>query len=338
MRHTIANAKNNFSDKFLPILRNIKVRKQVVIYLFFFTISFMLWIVQALNKNYISNIKLHVAFVGNYENLSIRNNKIFRRDIILEVEGNGYAIFREKIRIFSNQASIDLNNLNLIKTQNHYYYYFYTNSIKNELQLKYGQSLKILAIEPDTIAFLLTRTLEKKIPVHAQIQLNTAQGYAVKGKIEIIPDSITLTGPDFLLETIDSIELINFTKSNVKTDINESIKLKLPSQISSATKKCTIKADIAEYTDISIRVPIKPKNLPPNTEIITFPSAVNLTFSIFLEDYKYLNKEIITAQLDYHKIKAGDKFAEIDLNTNNSNVFFVRFSPHFVEYLLQEKK
>jgi hypothetical protein len=338
MQQQIAKVKNKVIDNVLPFLKNFKVRKQVIIFLFFFSISFLLWIVQALNKNYTSSIKLHLNFTGNYENFSIKNPKMFKRTILLQVEGNGYTIFREKIRIFSNQADIDIGNLNLIKNQSNYNWYFYTNTIKTELQPQYGQSLKILDIEPDTLAFLLTQKVEKKIAIKANIKLNTAPGFAVKGKIELAPDSIVVEGPDYLMEKIDSVQLFSYTKNNLKSDINQNIGITLPPQISSPVKSCIVKAHIAEFTDISIQIPIDFENTPKNLEIITFPSKVQLTFSVFVEDYKHVNKDLINSKIDYYKIMPGDKYAEIEINTNNTNIFFLRFSPHFAEYLLQEKK
>jgi hypothetical protein len=173
-------------------IRNFKLDKRFVIFTFFFAISSFLWLIQALNRSYITQIKLKTVFEGTYHQLAVRQEATLRRNLLVQVEGTGFDILRYKFNLFTRNAYIPIENLPLIKSNNNRGYYFYTNTVKNNLQLALGQKIKLLQIQPDTLFFMFTKEISKKVAVLPNFTLNAQPGYAIKGKIRISPDSVTL--------------------------------------------------------------------------------------------------------------------------------------------------
>ena len=57
------------------------------------------------------------------------------------------------------------------------------------------------------------------IPVHSQVQVEFAVGYAAREELKIDPDSITVSGPDNILDTLNQLHTVELDLKDVKRDL-----------------------------------------------------------------------------------------------------------------------
>lgn len=95
---------------------------------------------------------------------------------------------------------------------------------------------------------------------------------------------------------------------------------------------------IEEYTERGFEVPIVATHLPKDLDVKFFPSKVNVTFSVTLEEYKKIDPEDFEITLDYRKFHDNeDGRVEIELTKSPSTVVNPRLSPTSVEFLFESK-
>ena len=327
---------NFFRQKARNFIRNFKLDRHVVIFLVFFLISAFLWLIQALNKNYITEINLQTVFSGTYNSLTVRDEASLDRKLRIQIEGTGYDIFSHKFDFFPKKVSISLYKLHLIRDKESPKHYFYTNTIKSMLQLSLGQKMKLLEVKPDTLVFWFTKYIEKEIFIKANFKIKPASGFAIKNTIKIVPDRIKITGPDYLVNELDSIQLNSVDRHNIDKTIDENVSFDLPDRITANVEAVRFFVEIAEFTEIINKLMIEPVNVPDSLNLITFPAQLNLIYKVFISDYKKVNK--LNVVVDYHQAKLGQKYLEVYLNSQAAHIFDIRYSPNFVEYLIEEKK
>jgi YbbR domain-containing protein len=79
------------------------------------------------------------------------------------------------------------------------YYYFDPNAID------VGSNVRVIEISPAMVALDWAVAGERRIPVHVQLEGELERGYALEGDVEVNPGSITLRGPEKVLEGINTV-------------------------------------------------------------------------------------------------------------------------------------
>lgn len=314
-----------------------KFDRRIVIFSFFFIISFFLWFIQALNKSYITEISQKVNFTGTYDTIIIQNKEQLPEALILKVEAKGFDLLNYSLKFSHKKINLLFQNLNFIPKQpgDSIHYYFYTNTLKNVFQSQISNNFKLLEIYPDTLSFNFTRYTYKDVVVQTKIALKYAPGFRLKGKISISPQIVRLYGPDFIVKAVDTIYTKTPKIDELSNDLDIKTQLVIPERTKVNANLVEIKAHIAQFTEFSQKISPKVLNVPDSLRIILFPNQVQAKYQIFIEDISKQNIEQLEIIADFKNIE--DNQLKLEAKVLNPKILNFSYSPTVIKYIIEKK-
>jgi len=204
-----------------------------------------------------------------------------------------------------------------------------------------NKDIKILGIAPDSLFFNFTRVRKKKVSVQENIKYSPtmyARQYMLSGRPKIEPDSIEITGPTFMLDTIKTILTEEIILKNEDDTVIKSIHLAKPyNKISYPLSKVKVLIPIDRYTESEFEVPINTINVPEKYSIKTFPATIHIRYLITLSNFNKVSPASIFAYVDYNSIDPDmNSRLRVKLDSLPSFVHEVKIKPVYVEFLIEK--
>jgi len=301
-------------------------KKRDLVFLLFVLGTFMFWFLNKLSKEYTQEVTYSVV----YEKLP--NQFVFQeeplRKLSLRVVSDGFYFFSNAFR--TNTLKISLENI----TKKEKYSYFLSNeNLKKQVRSVIQDNVKVLDVVEDLIEVKLGKKSFKKLPVVSNVEIQYHAGYSSFSGIQLIPDSIEISGPEMQVSKISKIELPAFVKGNVKEVINEYIDIINPNvpKIVFDKKSIQIKVEVEKITEKSLTVPVQIIN-SPSDDIVVYPKKVKVTCQVRLSQFNMIQEKDFTVVCDYNT--RGTKHIKTELLAFPSVVSSVKLKTNEVEYLI----
>jgi hypothetical protein len=157
------------------------------------------------------------------------------------------------------------------------------------------------------------------------------------GKLKITPDSVIVSGPKSIIDTLTSIKTIPEKLTGLRKSITLELDLESIDKLAYSLKEVVINIPVEKFTEESIEIPIEVINMPDSLFLRTFPANIEITYRVGLSDYKKVNEHMFVAVLDYSAKESsiGNKLA-IELVKVPEYVQVTNFSPKSVEYIIEK--
>ncbi|QQS51426.1 MAG: YbbR-like domain-containing protein [Bacteroidota bacterium] len=320
------------------------VQKRVLVFSVFVLLSSILWLFRVLEDSYVSTINYPVRY------LDFPANKILSGDtpnkLKLSVRGSGYSLLSNKLR-YKTPLNFSINNFSLYsQSKDSMSVYILTRyaqeALSQELTRK-RTNLEIVSISPDTIFFSFTRTLVKKVPVVAVLgnQKNIySRQHKLNGKVYTIPDSLEITGPANLIDTINQL----YTQSINPTELDDTFRQKANilgwNNIAIEKEKVNVVIPVDRYTELSYRVVIRPRNVPDSLSIKLFPREATLYFNVTHSQIPFTSESDFKPFVDYSELKDNLKttsYLTVKIDSLPEYASATRIYPTRVEYINERK-
>ncbi len=315
-----------------------KVRfdKRVFIYLFFLFISIIFWYLNALSRNNVADLHCKV----NYQ--SFPKGKVLISDlpaeVTLKVEGLGFQILKYKIQSLYSSVDLNLNEfrIDISSKDNSYHYYLLTRHTKNRINSMFT-GVNIIKVSPDTLFFQFTDVIDKKVPIKPDLNVEFEQQYLIHGRVHVIPDSIFISGPQAIIDTLKFISTQPIKKSSIKdTFLVETTLVNIPRFIV-PHGKVKVLVPVEKYTEATFNIPIETQNKPVGIDIKTFPSTITLSCLVAVSDFGKITPQMFRAAIDYEKVAIlKPEKVKVNLISIPSHAQNVKFHPKTVEYIIEK--
>jgi len=317
---------------------NLKLDKRLVVFLVFVGIATLLWFLAALEKNHITSIEHPVVFND------LPNNKVLVNELpsklTLEVEGKGFTILRHNWDISKSPVVIKFTQLSqgISQKKGILRLDIPTSQIKSRISNQLD-NLKVLSITPDSLHFVLAGTSTKKVPVISNLSFDLQKQYMIRDKIKISPDSITVTGPALIIDTLSGIYTTSLRLRNLNRSASRTLNLENPNtQLKLETDKVEIEIPVEQFTEKKLTIPIDPINLPDSLNLKTFPATVEATFRVVMSAYDKIQPEDFRIVVDYLDIESGTSSKiKAKILLAPSLIENPRIKPEIMDYLLEQK-
>jgi len=319
-------------------ITKLNINKKLVVFLIFVGIATFFWFLRALEQNYITRINHPVVYTNLPDNMVLTENP--PRRIHLEVEGEGNAILRHNWNISKSPVKIAFNKVyrNKLPKENYFLISIPTNQIRPMVETQLNK-LKVRKIEPDSLNFYFSASSTKRVPVIANIDLGLEKQYMVRKKIIIKPDSVDLSGPTVIIDTIKSILTTDLKFKKLDHSIKRNLSLLNPNKLLTLSfKKVAVEIPVEQYTEKSMSVPIEGINVPDSVHLRTFPAHVQITFRVVISAFDLIQEQDFRIIADYTEISPSSPgkikpriLMAPDLIDNP------KINPELVDFLLEQK-
>lgn len=286
-----------------------------------------------LSKEYESTIQYPVEYKNLPSNKLLQGKPVSR--VGIHVKTSGFKIISSKL--FPSKIKIESSNLSL-KSKTDYYLLLSQQRLAIQRQMTSGVIIDHFV--NDSVNFNLGSLAKKKVPIKLNSNLSYAAGFDINGKIEVKPDSITISGPESILDTIYFVETNELIHKEMTESIQENLELKKFSQavnVNLGIEKVAISAVIEKFTEGILRASFAVTNLPKNMIINTYPKEVDVTYKVSLSNFGKINPSSFVIECDYRMSLENKLQYLVPKLTQQSNlVKNVKISPNRIDFVIEK--
>lgn len=316
--------------------KRITLNRKVLIFLFFLLLSILFWFLTVMNKEYTTEISYPVRYIRFPEEKVLVNNIPERLE--LTVNASGYTLLKYNWRSRIAPIIFDVNSFSLNTLGNDpSTVYILSSYAKDRVAKQLSSEIQIIDINPDSLIFQFASRIEKDVPVLVNLDLEFEKQFMQVGPYKIEPDSIRISGPELILDTIYSVQTESRSINSVNKPFEAELKLLRLNKVDMDPSEVWVQVPVEQFTGASLKIPIEVENLPDSLVLRAFPAQITVNFQVGLSAYETLNEHFFRAVIDYNEAGSmlGNKL-QIKLDRMPEYIQSVNYTPKTVEYILEK--
>ncbi len=332
MESDSGNSNNSF-------VRKVRLRfdRNLLIFLFFLLLSTIFWLLNELSKNSSTSITCPVKYIN------LPKDKVLVKELPsrfeLTIEAPGYTLLKYKLTNRLLPLIFDLNQygFTIMGNSSNQKFFILTSRVRTGISRQLRSDVQILDISPDSIIFEFGEIVRKSVPVVPDLSIEYAKQFMLTGEITIDPDTIVVSGPNLIIDTLQKVYTHKESFSALNQSTTESISLEEIKNITYSTKKVTITIPVEQFTEAIVDIPVEKIHVPDSLILKTFPGSVTLTCNVSLSNYEKISPHQFRAIVDYEEIgeKLGNKL-KVSIVKAPEYAQSIRFHPVNVEFIIEK--
>jgi hypothetical protein len=315
--------------------RSKNVRKKLYVFLFCFIASAFIWLIIKLSDEY-SEVQTYPLVFSNVPADKVLINEADSL-LTLSMKSKGFKMLSGKMFSEPQSIIIDVASVYHKSKNSESSYYILTREILQTAGKQIHQPNSIISISPDTLFFSMVEKFSKKVPIKTLLDINFAQQYGLSDSIIVFPDSIIISGPK---EIIDSMQYIN-TITKILSNVNaaQALMLGFPDgrkdHVSVKPESVSIYVPVDKYTESKVEIPVKVYDNEKIIQAKTFPENITITYVVPLSKYTKMNAGKFTAAADISKATSVNaKKLKVEITKQPDFVKILKIEPEKIEYIL----
>ncbi|MEX0721434.1 MAG: CdaR family protein [Balneolaceae bacterium] len=297
-------------------------RENLVVFIASFILAISLWLIVNLNGSFSIDMNIPVEPTNIPENMSLTES--FPEFVQVGISGDGWQLFSLYNDPPSITISVDEGDINLFE--------------QVRQRLSYLQGIDISKVQPLLLSVDLEPKISKKVPVKINTDFSFQNRHGLIGKPNVIPDSITVTGAESLVEDVNVWEIEDTLRlSGIRDNITETIPLQKDRPlVELSMEEVIFTAEVSEFTEGETTVYIRTRDLPRGQNINYNPSAVTIKYDVPLKQYSEVNNmQPFEVYVPYSKIiedSTGFVTPDIEQTAEEYELRLRSFRPKVVAY------
>ena len=303
--------------------------------LYSFVIAFIFWFFIKSEDTY--SVTTSIPLVAR----NLQEQKTYKEEvpesIIVTLKGSGRAFIW--LRFFDNfyedyKAVIDLSSI--ADEYNFELDQYYKNN-PEKIVLPTSLDLEFVeVISPRNIKINLDQYLVKKVPISSEIMVTTSAGYIQVGEV-FSPDSISIGGPQEIVDTIDFVKTQKDTLVDLVSSVESEFLIINPDRVVDFDpKKVKGFINIQPISETIVTgIPVKLINKPNDINVFVNPATVSLTIVGGLDQIAKIGSTDIEVLINFEKSWSPDKqFYSPEVKIPDSILEWKDLSPNNLEILV----
>lgn len=315
-------------DKFKKTIRGEFKRANLKSFVFFLGLSTVIWFFVQFSKHYTEVLTVPIKY-QNYPKDKLINEE--GSLLKLQVKQTGFQLVWFKL--FKPTVYINLSALPADST----FLRFDINSNHSELVKELPSDFNNVQFLDNAIQIPFQLQAVKTVPIASKIRIQFAAGYSAEKAIRLIPDSVKISGPEKLLDSVTKIYTAAINKQQVETDLNAVVKLKKPfKDVALYRREVNYSLAVEKFTEREITIPITMINAPSNATISLYPSTVSVVFNVSLQRFHQIQRMDFEVVCDYNDIVENQKFLIPRIEAKPELIKNIRLFPQKVQYVIKK--
>lgn len=305
--------------------KNAKVKRL----LFFLFLATIFWVLTKFSKEFTSTIRAQIDYENIPETAALAENNT--KEITFDLTANGFEILFYKFKKPSIPVPVgkyyskDAGGFTLGRTD-----------LLRMVSSNFNRNLGIKNLSVEELHVRLDPIILKKVKVVPKTAIKYKVGFKAVDSFNVIPDSVTISGPSGSLKNIHNIGTELLSLENVEKDISKTVSISYENSeiVSVRPKTVKVNLDVAEFSQGKFTLPIEVINLPPNMEVKLIPKTVTVTFDVSVNDFTKITKENFRVVCDYSKRNKEENFMLPSFEKIPEHVHNVMLEPKKVDFFI----
>lgn len=296
-------------------------------FLVFLVISTAAWFLVKLSENYVTQTTFRLQMEEVQADKWISSDE---QSVKMSLNIDGFHTLRYKM-IRDRVVTIPLNEVSY-RLENGNTYSFSSQYVAEKVAEKLNINASDITMNDAKIYFTLDALKSKVVPVVLQSNVTTARQYDIYGIPTLDPSSVTVYGPQEVIDTIKTVRTEPLIMNNVSQNFNATLPLDLlGGRIHSNVKEVKAEVQVEKYTEMDVEVPIK---MTDSLKMRFFPETMTVKCLVAMRDYASITPEIFTVAVDKQQLKAMQPLLDVRLASWPPTVQILSTRPDKVEYLI----
>lgn len=306
-----------------------KNKRSVLTFLVFLAISTALWLLIKLSNDYSTQTTFSLQLEEVPADKWISSPELV---VKMSLNTDGFHTLRCKmIREPKRVVTIPLNEVPY-RQETDNTYSFSSQYVAERIANFLGIGTSDVVMNDDKVYFNMDVLKSKVVPIVFQSDIKTQRQYDVYGIPTIDPSTITIFGPQEVIDTVKSVKTVKVSKANVSQGFRETVGLDLlGGKIRSNVKVVTVEVNVEKFTEKDIEVPIK---VSGGLRVRFFPETMKVKCLVAIKDYASIVPEDFSVAVDRQQLEALQPLLDVRLASWPQYIQVLSTSPDKVEYLI----
>jgi hypothetical protein len=259
--------------------------REVLIFLFFFFLSFVFWVLQSMREEYEIQLHIPVSYRDIPSDMSFVQTPPSQITARVRDKGSillNYTLGRQRPSITVSVQDIAVADSIILLS---------AKDIEAIIMKQLIPTTNLLDLNPQYIEISYGRLKRKRLPIHFNGDIHTEPGFQVSGDIVISPSETEVFATDAVLSSLNCVPTVYTEINNGNKTITRKLELHKTDGATFVPDAVSVTIPIEEYTQKTFDIPIVCKNVPPGYTIRMFPSAVTVTCNVPLSLFRDLSVE-----------------------------------------------
>lgn len=299
-------------------------------FIFFLIFAVVIWVFAQFSKDYIQILQVPLKFVNVPPDKFITDeNPEFLK---LRMHNTGFKI--AYFSLFTPTLTIDISETEEVNENLVYSIDENLRDIERQLDIDFGKS----GFLTERLIIHFQQRKEKTIPVFPRIEVEFAVGYAAVEKVFLEPDSITVSGPDNILDTLNQLVTVPLTLKEVKDDLLGKIAVDTSNlkKITVYQNKVQYSLKVEKFTEGRVVIPVDLINVPRNLNVVIFPKEVVLFYKVNLTDFKKVSAADFRVVCDFKEKGTTENFLIPKISKQPPMVTNLRLNEKKIQFIIKK--
>ena len=304
-------------------------RRSVLTFLVFLALSTAAWFLVKLSENYTTqtSFRLQIEEAPADKWISSGDQSVKMSLLIDGFHTLRYKMIREPNRF----VTVSLEEVPY-RIENGDTYSFSSQYVAEKVAERLGINASDITMNDAKIYFTLDALKSKVVPVVLRSDIKTQRQYDIYGIPMLDPSSVTIFGPEEVIDTVKSVKTELLSRANVNQGFSETLALNLlDGMIRSNTKEVKASVQVEKFTETDVEVPIK---VTDSLKLRFFPETMTVKCLVAIKDYSSISPDQFSVSIDRQQLKAMQPLLDVRLAAWPQYVQILSTHPDKVEYLI----
>jgi len=304
-------------------------KSSVKTFCFFLVFSAIVWVLVQFSKTYTQLIEIPVNYINAPLDKSISEDR--PKHVELQLQNNGFNIYYYKI--FNPQLNIDLSKAKETDTELVYTLQNHLTEIESQLKIDFENSRIIQ--EEIRVPFQFKK--EKMLRVIPNIEVNYAVGFSADEPVKLTPDSVKVSGPEKIIDSLESVPTQSIRLNNVNNDLKDVVGIDTSGlgELSFYENSVEYSQEVEKYTEGSVEISVEVENVPDNLNLAYFPKTVVIYYQVNLKQFENVSAADFRVVCDYKNINQGDDYMLAQIVEKPKFVNSIRLNERRIQFVIK---
>lgn len=298
-------------------------------FLFFLGFSAMIWTFVQFSKQYTEAVELPLTYINIPKDKILVNNN--PTSLALRLRDYGFNIAR--YRMLPPNLTIDVSDANEEGGQLIYDLEQQKQAIISQLNLDYDDATFL----QDRLKIDFEQKEVKTVKVASNIELSFSVGYSALEELNMEPDSVKVSGPASVLDTLNEIRTLPLKINNISKDIKGKVKLDNEGldNVTFFQDEVNFSLRTDKFTEGKVEIPIELTNMPEGYNVVIFPKEVMVYYQVSLQDFDKIKPTSFKVVVDFRNTLPEEGYLLAQVTQKPALVNNVRLSEKRIQYVVK---
>lgn len=304
-----------------------KNKRSIFTFLIFLVISTAAWFLVKLSENYVTQTTFRLQMEEVPADKWISSDE---QSVKMSLNIDGFHTLRYKM-IRDRFVTVNMAEVPY-RLENGNTYSFSSQYVAEKVAERLGINASDITMNDAKIYFTMDALKSKVVPIVLQSDITTARQYNIYGIPMLDPSSVTIFGPQEVIDTIKTVKTERLTMNNVSQNFSTTLALDLlGGQIRSDVKEVSAEVQVEKFTEMDVEVPIR---VSDSLKLRFFPETMSVKCLVAMRDYASITPESFSVAIDKQQLKAMQPLLDVSLASWPPTVQILSTRPDKVEYLI----